>query len=104
MSLIFIPLWVFNLLCDEVQGVPARVRVQCGVQSQSHVSWIQFRVFKGIPKVTSFSCGRVYFKYICKYSKIPKTNSNDSQKYTCVLLPVMAKLNFQKPLPSLQPH
>lgn len=34
------PLWVLDLLCDKVQGVPSRVGEQSRVQSQSDVSWI----------------------------------------------------------------
>lgn len=34
------PLWVLDLLCDKVQGVPSRVGEQSRVQSQSDVSWV----------------------------------------------------------------
>lgn len=34
------PLWVFDLLCDEVERVPSGVGEQSGVQSQSDVSWV----------------------------------------------------------------
>lgn len=34
------PLWVLDLLCDKVEGVPSRVGEQSRVQSQSDVSRI----------------------------------------------------------------
>lgn len=34
------PLWVLDLLCDKVEGVPSRVGEQSRIQSQSDGSWI----------------------------------------------------------------
>lgn len=34
------PLWVLDLLCDKVEGVPSGVGEQSGVQSQSNVTRI----------------------------------------------------------------
>lgn len=34
------PLWVLDLLCDKVEGVPSGVGEQSRVQSQCNVAWI----------------------------------------------------------------
>lgn len=40
------PLWVFDLLCDKVEGIPSRVGEEGRVQSQSDVPGVLRRAIK----------------------------------------------------------
>ena len=45
------PLWVLDLLCDEVERVPAGVGVEGRVEGQRYVSWVQFGALERVVKV-----------------------------------------------------
>lgn len=47
------PLWVLDLLGDEVECIPARVGVQSRVECQGHVPRVQLGVFERILKVVA---------------------------------------------------
>lgn len=41
-----VPLWVFDLLCDEVEGVPARIGIQSSYEGLSHITGVHLGSFK----------------------------------------------------------
>lgn len=46
-----VPLWVFDLLCDEVKCVPARVRIERWIEGQGHVTRVHLGAFEWVLKV-----------------------------------------------------
>lgn len=60
-----VPLWVFDLLCDEVEGVPARIGIQSRMESLSHTTGVQLGSFKRIFKVLIKTCNNNMFTGLC---------------------------------------
>lgn len=56
-----VPLWVFDLLCDEVEGVPARIGIQSTMESLGHTTGVQLGSFKRIFKVLIETCNSSMF-------------------------------------------
>lgn len=66
-----LPFWIFDLLRDKIERVPARVRKKCRVECQGDVAGIGARSLEGRLKVVSITCRKkcnIKFKIVVPFN------------------------------------